>query len=313
MLVSTKTGKPVAQVNEDRTTRLVIHGKGIAMRLREQFERAANARGSTVRLPPGALHNDAFAINDVENTPRARRNVETLVPHARVDAAFAHGWWDIGRVKIAMYDMDGTTIDDDCAANMRSLVPGAKEKEYALRKERDERGLPTYDSGNKRKRTMLFKGLPEEAVKRRVEAFVERSNPGAEEMFNAFRPYAKQVIASGGFTHFTGALVERFGLDSHQAMQLEVRNGVLTGKIVGDTLGPRAKARWLSELSRSLPSGALRVAVGNGTNDIKMFQTARYLGGVAVAYHAHPHAEAAADIAVRHAGLDSIPNYFYRR
>jgi phosphoserine phosphatase len=226
-----------------------------------------------------------------------------------------------------MYDMDGTLIQDDSAAKLRELVPGAAEMEMALRAKRDQLGLSIFDENSKRERTRLFKGLPEEDVMRCVEDVLSRMTPGVETMFDAFRPFAKQFVASGGFTHFTKALVERHGLDGQQAIALEVGDEqgkrVLTGEIESGTVDPRAKARWLAQLCAGLPPDSIVLANGDGLNDRDMFRVAQEHDGLAVAYHAYragnkdadidsPDSvvEQAADIKIRHTGQDGVPNFF---
>ena len=56
-------------------------------------------------------------------------------------------------------------------------------------------------------------------------------------------------IISGGFTHFTDHLADRFKFDHAYANELEVRNGRLTGELVGDIVDAEAKARLLRQIA----------------------------------------------------------------
>jgi phosphoserine phosphatase len=93
------------------------------------------------------------------------------------------------------------------------------------------------------------------------------------------------------------------GLDFHRANQLEVADGLLTGKLVGPLIDARAKATTLQEWAKSAGIPQERtVAVGDGGNDVEMLAWA----GLGVAYMAKPVARAAADVALDTPDLSQI-------
>ena len=94
---------------------------------------------------------------------------------------------------------------------------------------------------------------------------------------------------------------ERVGFDRAHANELEIRDGRLTGRLLGPIVGPAAKLDHLHALALEVGRAAI-LAVGDGANDRPMIEAA----GLGAAFRAKPVLEAAADIVVRHTGLDSL-------
>ena len=124
-----------------------------------------------------------------------------------------------------------------------------------------------------------------------------RLNPGAERLIGTAQAAGiKVLLVSGGFTFFTDRLRERLKLDSAHANTLEIDNGVLTGRVLGDILDADAKAVYLREFARQHDATKEQtIAMGDGANDLKMLGAA----GFPVAYHAAAGARADALCAER--------------
>ena len=92
-------------------------------------------------------------------------------------------------------------------------------------------------------------------------------------------------------------------LDFAAANELEIVDGVLTGRIVGPVLDRAGKAEALRRFAAeySVPLSQT-VAVGDGANDIDMLETA----GLGVAFNAKSALRDAADTAVNVPYLDTI-------
>lgn len=135
-----------------------------------------------------------------------------------------------------------------------------------------------------------------------------RLNPGAERLITTAQAAGiKVLLVSGGFTFFTDRLRERLRLDSAHANTLEIDNGVLTGRVLGDILDADAKAVYLREFART--HGATKeqiIAMGDGANDLKMLGAA----GFPVAYHAKPLVRQQTRYALNVSGLDGVLNWF---
>ena len=157
------------------------------------------------------------------------------------------------------------------------------------------------------RRVSLLKGLDEGALARVYEERLTL-NPGAEQLMRGLRQAGlRTVLVSGGFTYFTDRLRERLGFDHAVANRLEIENGRLTGRIVGDIVDAAAKRRVLESVRDGI--GLLNtqtIAAGDGANDLEMLEAA----AIGVAYHAKPVVRVRASYAISHAGLDAILNLF---
>lgn len=93
------------------------------------------------------------------------------------------------------------------------------------------------------------------------------------------------AIASGGFTYYAEYLRNRLRLAAAAANELEIRDGKLTGEVLGPVVDAQFKADTLLRLAEKLEIPlAQTVAIGDGANDLKMMQAA----GLGIAYHAKP-------------------------
>ena len=111
------------------------------------------------------------------------------------------------------------------------------------------------------------------------------------------------AVVSGGFSQITDGLVADLGIDYAAANTLEVRDGVLTGRLVGPVLDRAGKAAALERFARQagVPLSQT-VAIGDGANDLDMLAAA----GLGIAYNAKPVVRAAADAALSVPYLDAI-------
>jgi phosphoserine phosphatase len=113
----------------------------------------------------------------------------------------------------------------------------------------------------------------------------------------------KTAIASGGFTYFSDYLHQELQLDFSQSNTLEIVNGKLTGKVLGEVVTAQTKADILLALADQYEVEAHNtIAVGDGANDLVKMNAA----GLGIAYHAKPKVEQQAQVAIRHAGLGGI-------
>ncbi|MCP2039636.1 phosphoserine phosphatase [Neisseria sp. HSC-16F19] len=213
------------------------------------------------------------------------------------DYAFA----DLGLI---VSDMDSTLITIECVDEIAAGV-GLKDKVTAIT-ERSMRGELDF-AASLRERVALLQGLPESELAR-VYDEVLRLTPGAEYLLaECKRHNVKFMLVSGGFTYFTDRLQQQLGLDYAYANVLESDKGRLTGRLLGRMIDAQAKADLLAEYRERLQlSPQQTLAMGDGANDIPMIAAA----GFGVAYRAKPKTEAAADIRIRHGGLDAVRKWF---
>lgn len=151
-------------------------------------------------------------------------------------------------------------------------------------------------------RVALLAGQPESAIDEAIKGMV--LTPGARTFVRTLRRLGYRVaIISGGFTHFTDHLKHELGLDHAHANRLEVANGVLTGRVIGDIVDAEAKATLLRRIAaiEGVPVEQT-VAVGDGANDLPMLRAA----GLGIAFNAKPVVQDAADTTVNVPYLDAI-------
>ena len=113
----------------------------------------------------------------------------------------------------------------------------------------------------------------------------------------------KTAILSGGFTYFGKYLQQKFGFDYVYANELEIEDGKLTGRYVGEIVDGHRKAELLKLIAQvEKVNLAQTIAVGDGANDLPMLS----LAGLGIAYHAKPKVQAGAKQNITSIGLDGI-------
>ncbi len=152
------------------------------------------------------------------------------------------------------------------------------------------------------RRVALLEGLSEEVFEKVVKEVV--LTPGARTLVRTLKRLDYRfAIVSGGFTQITDSLVADLGIDYSAANTLEVVDGRLTGRVVGEIVDRPGKARALERFAAEagIPVSQT-VAIGDGANDLDMFAVA----GLGIAFNAKPIVRQAADTAVNVPYLDSI-------
>ncbi len=111
------------------------------------------------------------------------------------------------------------------------------------------------------------------------------------------------AIVSGGFSQITDRLAAELGIDFAAANELEIVDGKLTGKVVGEIVDREGKARALRRFAAEVgvPEAAT-IAIGDGANDLDMLSTA----GLGIAFNAKPLVQKAAHTAVNVPYLDTV-------
>lgn len=152
------------------------------------------------------------------------------------------------------------------------------------------------------RRVALLKGLPVSAKQDVIDHLP--ITEGADRLFSTLKKCGfKIAILSGGFTFVGKYLQDRFGVDYVYANTLEEKDGVLTGRYVGDIVDGKRKAELLELLTQvERIDPAQVIAVGDGANDLPMLGKA----GLGIAFHAKPKVKEGARQAISTMGLDGI-------
>lgn len=201
--------------------------------------------------------------------------------------------------RLICFDMDSTLIHTECIDELAERA-GVGEQVKAIT-ESAMRGEIDFTESFTR-RVALLKGLDESVMED-----IARNMPfneGLERTMKILKTVGyKTAILSGGFTYFAKYLQQRFGFDYIYANELEIEDGKLTGRYLGDVVDGRRKAELLKLLCQVEGINlAQSVAVGDGANDLPMIS----LAGLGIAYHAKPKVKATADQSISTIGLEGI-------
>jgi phosphoserine phosphatase len=131
-----------------------------------------------------------------------------------------------------------------------------------------------------------------------------RVTHGADRLVRAVQAAGGAVgVVSGGFHEVLDPFAARLGLDHCRANRLEVVDGRLTGRVLGDVVDAAAKAAALVEWADALRVPlAQTVAIGDGANDLEMMREA----GLSVAFDAKPRVREQADLVLAHRDLSAV-------
>lgn len=230
---------------------------------------------------------------------KVREQLITVAAARPIDIAIQPEGLDRRAKRMVVMDVDSTLIENE-VINLLAEEAGVGEKvaeitSSALRGEIDfEASL--------RERVALLEGLSEDALRRVAQRITV--TPGARTFIRTLRRLGmKTAIVSAGFTRFANALAADLGIDYSLSNTLDVKGGVLTGRLAGELVdGPR-KASFLEEIAASEGiSTSQVVAVGDGANDLDMLAVA----GLGIAFNAKPVVRERADTSVSVPYLDAI-------
>lgn len=192
---------------------------------------------------------------------------------------------------LVVLDVDSTLIENEAiellAAEAGSLELVAAVTERAMRGELDF-------AESLRERVATLAGLSS-SVFDTVRSLITVT-PGAQELIRTVHAHGGKVgVVSGGFHELLDPLADQLGLDYWRANRLEVINGQLTGRVLGDIVDAQAKAdslqAWALETATPMQQ---TVAIGDGANDLKMMAAA----GLGIAFCAKPIVAEKADVSI---------------
>lgn len=197
-------------------------------------------------------------------------------------------------------DMDSTLIQCECIDEIGDFL-GIKPQISEIT-ERAMRGELDF-SESLTSRVQLLAGLDASVLERVYKERIKLTE-GAETLIRTVQSHGWKVgLVSGGFTYFTDKFKKLLGLDYTRSNVLEIRDGKLTGSVVGDIIDAETKRLSLIEQAGifSIPLSQT-IAIGDGANDLPMIGEA----GMGIAFHAKPKVQAVAPYAINEGGLDKV-------
>ena len=239
------------------------------------------------------------ARGSIRDSAVFRRELLEVAGVLEVDLAFQQDNMYRRTRRLVAFDMDSTLIEAEVIDELAKLA-GVGEQVSAIT-ERAMRGEIDF-SESFRARVALLEGLEESALDRVASEL--KITEGAEHLISTLRTLGyKTAILSGGFTYFAKHLQARLGMDYVYANELDIAQGVVTGKIQGEIVDGARKAQLLRQLADDLGIDLQQViAVGDGANDLPMLSIA----GLGIAFRAKPLVQKSAEQSISTLGLDAI-------
>ena len=201
--------------------------------------------------------------------------------------------------RLVAFDMDSTLIEIEiidelaAAANVKSKVAEITEKAMAGEIDFSESLI---------QRVQLLKGLHATVLEDLAQNLP--LTDGAEKLIRTLQKLnLTTAIISGGFSYFGHYLKQRLGIDYVFANELEIIDGIVTGRVKGTIVDGRRKSELLEHIATEENISLQQViAVGDGANDVPMLSKA----GLGIAFRAKPIVQENVDQTISARGLDGI-------
>ncbi len=250
-------------------------------------------KGST---PPRCIE---FSVRDVVDSAMLRDSLLSASIKGGFDVAVQEDNIFRYNYKVMAFDMDSTLIQTEVIVELAKYA--GVEKEVSDITEAAMRGEIDFNE-SLIKRVSLLKGIDESALQEIAENLP--MTEGVDILISNLKKVSfKTAILSGGFTFFGRHLQQKYGFDYVYANELEIVEGKLTGKVLGDIVDGAKKAHFLKEIAK-MENVQLKqtIAVGDGANDLPMLKIA----GLGLAFHAKQVVRKSAEHSISSIGLDSV-------
>jgi phosphoserine phosphatase len=265
----------------------------------DRIERLSGRLSLTGRVSNASACIEFEISGESDTSTELRRAIMDLTHRFEVDIALQRESIYRRNRRLVAFDMDSTLIRAEIIDELAKLRGVGAEVSAitaaAMRGEIDFRQSLT-------RRVALLEGLPAQRVQELLHS-VQLAD-GAQRLISTLKMLGyKTAILSGGFSFFGKHLQAQLGIDYVCANDLEIQNGVLTGRLAGEIVDGKRKAELLESIAaRENISLDQVVAIGDGANDLPMLSIA----GMGIAFHAKPLVRQSANHAVSHLGLDSV-------
>ena len=270
-----------------------------------ELSRILGEENVNIEMISSLAHHDALSVemilnvNSASSLGRLKQQIMVKSHELNIDLALQKMEAYRKNKRLIFFDMDSTLVDmeiiDEMARRAGVYREVSRITEKAMRGDFDfEESLI--------QRVALIKGL---AVSELTEIRNNmRLSQGVEELTTTLRWLGYKLgVITGGFDFFSDYLKEKLGFDFAFANKLEIKNDVLTGRIVGPIIDAAQKARIVNQTS--CDQGILldqTVVVGDGANDALMLGQA----GLGIAYNAKKGVDRAANVSLGRSRLKNI-------
>lgn len=270
-----------------------------------ELSRILGEENVNIEMISSLAHHDALSVemilnvNSASSLGRLKQQIMVKSHELNIDLALQKMEAYRKNKRLIFFDMDSTLVDMEIIDEM-ALRAGVY-REVSRITEKAMRGDFDFEE-SLIQRVALIKGL---AVSELTEIRNNmRLSQGVEELTTTLRWLGYKLgVITGGFDFFSDYLKEKLGFDFAFANKLEIKNGVLTGRIVGPIIDAAQKARIVNQTS--CDHGILldqTVVVGDGANDALMLGQA----GLGIAYNAKKGVDRAANVSLGRSRLKNI-------
>ncbi|KXP13723.1 phosphoserine phosphatase [Tsukamurella pulmonis] len=238
-------------------------------------------------------------VPDGADEAAVRAGLSIVAKEQGVDIATSRAGIARRSKRLICFDVDSTLVQGEVIEMLAARA--GKEAEVAAVTEAAMRGELDFEQ-SLHARVRNLAGLPASVIDD-VAAGLQLT-PGARTTIRTLKRLGYRCgVVSGGFTAVIEPLARDLELDFVRANTLEVVDGALTGRVVGEVVDRPGKARALQEFAATFGVPVEEtVAVGDGANDIDMLSAA----GLGVAFNAKPALREVADAALSHPYLDAV-------
>ncbi len=233
------------------------------------------------------------------NFNEIKTSLLTISNTHKIDVAFLKDNVFRYNKRLIVFDMDSTLIQAEVIDEM-AKVHGVGDKVIKIT-ERAMNGELDFNAALK-ERVSLLKGMKQEKLKEILDRI--ELTEGTDEFIKTVKALGfKVAVISGGFTYFTNAMKQKLGLDYAFANELEIENGELTGRVLGNIVNADGKAFLLNFIAQQEQISLDQVvAIGDGANDLPMLGKA----GLGIAFHAKEVVRKKASSHMSHGPMTSV-------
>ncbi|SDN01101.1 phosphoserine phosphatase [Allokutzneria albata] len=307
MHVDVEVGAAVPTAQLGSTHHLIVMGRPVTARAFTEVSRKLAALETNIdsirRVADYPVTGLELSVTTADQTPQGdaelRAAMVELSARIGVDIAVEQSGLSRRAKRLVVFDVDSTLIQGEVIEMLAAKA--GHEDEVREITEAAMRGELDFGQSLER-RVALLKGLPEKALDEVADAL--ELTPGARTTVRTLKRLGFRCgVVSGGFTQVVLRLAEDLDLDFCAANDLEVVDGVLTGRVIGEVVDRAGKAEALRRFAGEYEIPLAQcVAVGDGANDIDMLSTA----GLGVAFNAKPALRKVADTALSLPFLDAV-------
>jgi phosphoserine phosphatase len=235
-------------------------------------------------------------VEQAGELPTALARVAT---EEKVDVALEDTTLERRAKRLIVFDVDSTLIQQEVIEMLADRV-GARDAVAAITEAAMHGEMDFAES--LRQRVATLEGLPASVLDEVADEL--ELTPGARTTLRTLRRLGFHCgVVSGGFRQVIEPLAHELMLDFVAANELEIIDGVLTGRLVGPIIDRPGKAKALRDFAQQVGVPMEQtVAVGDGANDIDMLAAA----GLGVAFNAKPAVREVADASLSHPYLDTV-------